>query len=118
MKFYRCLECEKMYYNEYEKNTLKCCNKSLTEIIPLENLEDHEIKIKQVGSFVNISVNENNHPFNMVHHLDFILLETNFGSYYRSFNDFVVDKYSFFLIDNEIIKNIFIYCNLFGLIKN
>ena len=93
---------------------IKCCDEEMLELIPnsAEGEKDiHVPLIRRIGSLVTISVGEKPHPMVDVHHLEFVLLETDKGLYYKKLeldSEPIVD---FLLLNDENIIRAYAYCN-------
>ena len=112
MRFYKIKEHDEVIFSNNEI-------KSDLEEIEASYDEDnsHQIKLKELGNLVNITVNDGLHSMNETHYIKFVVVETNFGFKVRNLN--VGDKIAldFVLLRNEELKNIYLYCNVHSLIK-
>ena len=114
MKVYRCLKCEEIVIMRDDDKKIKCCDEEMLELIPnsAEGEKDiHVPLIRRIGSLVTISVGEKPHPMVDVHHLEFVLLETDKGLYYKKLeldSEPIVD---FLLLNDENIIRAYAYCN-------
>lgn len=114
MKIYRCLTCEEVVITRSDDKILKCCGEDMIELIPNSSDADaqqHTPLIRQIGNFITIKVGEPLHSMLDVHYIDFILLETDKGLYYKKLaldDEPIAD----FLINNqEKIVRAYAYCN-------
>lgn len=114
MKIYRCLTCEEIVITRSDDKILKCCGEDMVELIPNSSDADsqkHTPLIRQIGNLVTVRVGENLHPMVDVHYIDFILLETDKGLYYKKLA-FGEDPIADFLIHNqEKVLRAYAYCN-------
>lgn len=118
MKFYKCVECERINLALIDKDSvINCCGKELellsSTVIEETDLE-HQIKIRQVGNFFTISLD---HPMKAIHNISFIAIKTN--KEYQIKHLLLTDKPEItFLVDMEaLVESVYVYCSLKGLIK-
>ncbi|MDD3369881.1 MAG: desulfoferrodoxin family protein [Lachnospiraceae bacterium] len=121
MKFYICKHCGNII--EYVKESgvqVMCCGEAMTELVPGTSdgaFEKHVPVIKQEGNKVTVTVGAVDHPMMEAHFIQWIVLETKFGSQKRvlSFTD--APKAEFVLADGDQVVSAYEYCNLHGLWK-
>ena len=95
-----------------------CCDEDMHEIIPMneeERGEKHIPVVKQDGLNVKVEIGEIKHPMESFHHIKWIYIETN-KRMIRFDLDITNDpECEFKLNENEIIKNVYSYCNIHSL---
>lgn len=112
MKFYSCGECDNLFYSYQENLDVKCCDKGLIELDVKSSLDNHNLNIKM---FANYLIIDNKNIKNDIHFVEYIIIETNHGYYYRK----NIDNISFrqFLLNDENIVDIYYNCNIHGVRK-
>ena len=114
MKIYRCLNCENIVVARNEDKVLKCCDEEMVELIPNSNDGEQNIhipQIRRIGNLVTIKVGLEPHPMIDVHHLEFVILATNKGIYYRKLEIESVPRVDFLVLNDEEIICAYAYCN-------
>ena len=114
MKLYRCLKCEEVIVVRNDDKKLKCCDEEMVELIPNSNDGDkntHVPLVRRIGNLVTITVGKEPHPMVDVHHLDFVLLVTDKGTYYRKLELESVPLVDFLILNDENIICAYAYCN-------
>lgn len=114
MRFYYCTNCNEVVMFNNVSPLVKCCDQDMIELLPNQNEEDfdaHQPIIRKFGNLVTVLVGNAPHSMVEVHHIDFIILETNKGTYYKKLNledDAIAD----FLVHNqEEVLRAYVYCN-------
>ncbi len=114
MKVFRCLKCEEIIVTKCEDKKIKCCDEEMVELVPNSTdgaSETHKPVIRRVGNLVIVTVGMVKHPMLDVHHIKFVVLETDKGIYYRDMElngDPVAD---FLVLNNETVIRAYAYCN-------
>ena len=114
MKVYRCLKCEEVVVMRSDDKKIKCCDEEMYELIPNSSEGDKETHmplIRRIGNFVTVTVGEKMHPMLDVHYLDFVLLETDKGIYYKKLNMEDKPVVDFLLMNDETIIKAYACCN-------
>ena len=114
MKIYRCLKCDNIVINYFIDKNLKCCDEDMVELIPnsAEGESDiHNPLIRRIGNLVTVTVGEKLHPMVDVHHLDFVILETDKSIYYRKLELEKVPVVDFLVLNEETVIRAYAYCN-------
>lgn len=75
--------------------------------------EKHIPEYEQDGNLVKVTVGSIPHPMTPEHHIEYVTLETNKGTYRKLLKD--SPTITFRLEDGETIINVYSYCNLHGL---
>ena len=118
MKFYHCQNCNEIVIFRNEAKSIKCCEEEMVELLPNQNEEEasnHKLIVRKFGNLVTVLVGETPHPMVDVHNIDFIILETDKGFYYKKLN-ISEDAIADFLIHNqETLKRVYAYCNIHNL---
>lgn len=123
MKFYNCKGCNEILISRCEIKDVKCGheneeNNEMVELIPNSteaSQEKHIPIIRKIGNLVTVTVGSVIHPSVEIHYIDFILLETDKGSYYKKV-EFGKDPIIDFLVHNEEkVLRAYTYCNIHGL---
>lgn len=119
MKFYICKNCNQVHIKliDYELPAY-CCEKKVDEIIINSSAGEehtHIPKIRKIGNFVTITVGQETHPMVDIHHISFILLETNQGVQYKYLKKNEPPLADFIIANNEEILNVYVYCTIHSL---
>lgn len=118
MNFYYCESCQQISFHIVDKDHhITCCDEEMRLLIPNEDKEehkDHHINLRKVGNFLSITIGDA-HQMIDVHHIEFIVLETNQGMQIKKISDMA--QASFILDHLEDIISVYAYCNLHGLFK-
>ena len=97
-----------------------CCGEKMTELIPGTSDGAHEKHVPAFevnGNKVSVKVGSVEHPMMEKHYIQWILIETNFGTHCRSLTPEDKPEAEFFLADGEKLIAVYEYCNLHGLWK-
>jgi superoxide reductase len=121
MKFFKCNTCGKIisFMKETAVPTI-CCGAPMEEIIPGTTdaaVEKHVPVYTVEGSKVSVKVGSVEHPMIDVHYIEWIVVETNFGSYTRKLSPNTPPAAEFNLVEGEVVKEVYAYCNLHSLWK-
>ncbi len=117
MKFYICKNCNQVHIKLIDNIPSYCCDNEVEELIPncFGDKETHLPKVRQVGNFITITVGEEEHPSVDIHHISFILLETNLGAQYKYLKTNEIPLADFIISNDEKILNVYVYCTLHSL---
>lgn len=100
------------------KKSISCCDIEMDRFIfdeeTLNEDDSHIIKVRKIGNFVTVSLED--HPKIAVHHIEFILLETDKGFHFKDICGFEEVKAEFVLSNDENIKKVYANCNSHSLI--
>lgn len=119
MKLYHCLRCNQVFIGLFDsKTSMTCCGQNLEElqITSTEEQEMHQPIIRQVGNFFTVTIGNQDHPMLEVHQVKFILIKTNQGIQYKLLETGKKPQVTFILDYDEMVEEIYAYCNLGGLI--
>jgi superoxide reductase len=121
MKFYKCAKCGQMVGAIKETACdVFCCGQAMEELIPGTTdaaVEKHVPVYTVEGSKVSVKVGSVEHPMIDVHYIEWIVVETNFGSYTRKLSPNTPPAAEFNLVEGEVVKEVYAYCNLHSLWK-
>ena len=119
MKFYYCKHCKNIITFVKEVNpNIVCCNEKMVELVPGSVDAAHEKHIPVVD------INENKvtdcigsveHPMQVEHYIEWIILETTKGVYRKNLNPGEKPEATFVLEEGEKVVSTYEYCNLHGL---
>lgn len=123
MRLYKCTDTGLMLeeINNYN-NGLELSFCAIKGIIPKEFEEEegltekHVPQIERKGNELKVVVGSIPHPMTVEHHIEYVELETNKGTYRKNLDK--IPTVTFKLDDDEIVLNIYSYCNLHGLWRN
>lgn len=125
LKFYKCDVCGQVLIKINDRlNPITCCDKKVREIIPLElndeRFEKHvpRYKIRCNKVYVCVGFENNIHPSNYEHHIEWIMLVTNKGYQLKYLCPTDIPSAIFMLSKNEKVLEIYSYCNLHSLWVN
>jgi superoxide reductase len=123
MKFYICKHCGNIIeFDKYVQPNIICCGEVMYELIPGSvdaAKEKHIPSVSVNGNTVEVVVGEIVHPMTEAHFIEWIILETNYGSHKRVLTSQDQPKATFVLVENEVALSVYEYCNLHGLwVKN
>lgn len=117
--FYKCKVCGNVVIKLVDKKVpLMCCGKIMEELNSLANdgaTEKHIPVVKVDGQNVNVQVGEVFHPMTEEHYISHIIALTNKGFYVRQLSPQDQPIADFVLAKDEILIEVYSYCNLHGL---
>ena len=119
MKFYVCEHCGNIVY--YVKNKgvpVMCCGQKMKELIPGVSdgaAEKHVPVIKQEGQKVIVEVGSVEHPMADVHHIEWIILQTEKGVQRRNLLPGEKPRAEFILAEGDEFVAAYEYCNIHSL---
>ena len=119
MKFYVCKHCGNIItFAENKGVPVMCCGEKMTELVPNgvdAATEKHVPVIKKDGNVVTVEVGEVAHPMQDVHYIEWIVLETNEGTYRKELKPEQKPQAVYHLGEGEEVVAAYAYCNLHGL---
>lgn len=123
LKFYKCNTCGNLIVKIIDGETIPvCCGKQMTELRPAMTdgaLEKHVPVWKRDKNTVDVTVGQIEHPMTLLHHIDFIVLETTKGFYVQNvFNSDCENckpEACFTICKDEEPVAVYEYCNLHGI---
>ena len=122
MKFYQCDHCKNIIVYAYNQGVpVVCCGEKMKELIPCvvdAAKEKHVPAVSVEGNLVKVSVGSVEHPMTEVHHIAFIVLETNRGFQKVDLANDGKPEAVFALAEGETVVAVYEYCNLHGLWMN
>ena len=119
MKFYYCKHCKNIITFVKEVNpNIVCCNEKMVELVPGSVDAAHEKHIPVVDineNKVTVSIGSVEHPMQVEHYIEWIILETTKGVYRKNLNPGEKPEATFVLKEGEKVVSTYEYCNLHGL---
>ena len=119
MKFYYCKLCKNIITFVKEVNpNIVCCNEKMVELVPGSVDAAHEKHIPVVDineNKVTVCIGSVEHPMQVEHYIEWIILETTKGVYRKNLNPGEKPEATFVLEEGEKIVSTYEYCNLHGL---
>ena len=121
MEFCKCNKCGNfVLFVEGPHCTPVCCGEPMERLVAGTTdgaREKHVPAVTVEGSTVTVKVGEVEHPMLEKHYIQFIALETNFGSHMRKLTPADKPEAVFILAEGEVPAAAYEYCNLHGLWK-
>lgn len=122
MKFYQCDTCHSIFtLVQKPTETLECCGKPLTELVPNStdaSLVKHIPVVEQYGNQVIVKVGAETHPMIQEHYIEWIVIETTSGYQLKNLHPEEPPMAEFVLSKNEQLLTTYAYCNLHKLWKS
>ena len=119
MKFYYCKHCKNIITFVKEVNpNIVCCNEKMVELVPGSVDAAHEKHIPVVDineNKVTVCIGSVEHPMQVEHYIEWIILETTKGVYRKNLNPGEKPEATFVLEEGEKVVSTYEYCNLHGL---
>ena len=121
MKFYRCGHCGQIV--AFVKNVgvpVMCCGQKMQEIVPGTtdaSAEKHVPVYEVKDGIVTVAVGSAEHPMLEAHYIEWIAIQTSFGSQMKALKPGDAPKAQFALLPGEEVIAAYEYCNLHGLWK-
>lgn len=119
MKFYYCKHCKNIVTFVKEVNpNIVCCNEKMVELVPGSVDAAHEKHIPVVDineNKVTVCIGSVEHPMQVEHYIEWIILETTKGVYRKNLNPGEKPEATFVLEEGEKVVSTYEYCNLHGL---
>lgn len=120
MKFLKCKVCGQVIAMVNETGApIICCGEAMTEIEPKTLAQ--EFKEKHVPTYVigknkiTVTIGSIPHPMTEDHYIEWIALVTNKGNQRKKLKPGDAPTTSFCLDDDEIVEDIYAYCNIHSL---
>ena len=121
MKLYKCEVCGNIVERVKESGVpVMCCGRPMKEMVPGVSdgaAEKHVPVIRQEGNKVIVEVGSVEHPMADVHHIEWIVLESEKGFQRRNLLPGEVPRAEFILADDDKAVAAYEYCNLHGFWK-
>ena len=121
MKIYKCEHCGNMISFVKDAGVpVMCCGQKMVEMIPGTSdgaAEKHVPVIKQEGQQVIVEVGSVEHPMAEVHHIEWIILQTERGVQRRNLLPGEAPRAEFILAEDDKVVAAYEYCNLHGFWK-
>ena len=119
MKFYYCKHCKNIITFVKEVNpNIVCCNEKMVELVP--GSVDDDKAVHTPGFDINenkvtVCIGSVEHPMQVEHYIEWIILETTKGVYRKNLNPGEKPEATFVLEEGEKVGSTYEYCNLHGL---
>lgn len=120
-KFYICAHCGKII--EVIKETgvpILCCGDTMKELIAgttEASIEKHIPVYNVENGIVSVSVGSVEHPMTPEHYIEWVSIQTNFGTQRKQLKPNQKPETTFALLQGEEIEAVYAYCNLHSLWK-
>lgn len=122
MKYYVCKHCGNIIeFAENKGVPVMCCGEKMTELVPGTSdgaAEKHVPAVVKNGNKVLVEVGSVEHPMVEAHYIEWIVIETRFGSQKRRLSYTDAPKAEFLLCEGDEFVAAYAYCNLHGLWKS
>lgn len=119
IKFYKCEVCGNIVCKiEDSGMPLTCCGKQMKELRPgsTDGSLDHHLPDFNINNnTVCVRVGRISHPMEKIHHIEFIVIETNNGFHLKKLNVTDEPVTCFKLCEDESLIAIYALCNLHGI---
>ena len=121
MKIYKCEHCGNMISFVKDAGVpVMCCGQKMVEMIPGTSdgaVEKHVPVIIQEGQKVIVEVGSVEHPMADVHHIEWIILQTEKGVQRRNLLPGEAPRAEFILAEDDKVVAAYEYCNIHGFWK-
>ena len=121
-KFYICEHCGNIITKIDDAGVpVMCCGSVMSELVSGTVEASHEKHIPVVklqGNDVEVVIGSIEHPMTEEHFIEWVMLETEKGFQLKRLKAGDVPKVNFLVAEDEVIKNVYAYCNLHGLWKS
>lgn len=122
MKILRCNKCGNIVFVLKDSGVpLMCCGESMKVLDPLTRdgaVEKHVPVYEIKDNKVNVVVGSVIHPMEDNHYIEWIVVKTNLNTYIKKLNPGEEPKATFNLLNNEVVEDVYEYCNLHGFWKS
>jgi superoxide reductase len=120
-KFYFCPHCGNLVEMVEDSGQIPvCCGEPMKELVAKTSdvgNEKHVPVIKEEGNTITVTVGATLHPMLPEHHIQWIYILTDQGIQRKRLKAGVPPVAKFVLLDNEVLLEVYEYCNLHGLWK-
>ena len=122
MKIVRCKHCGNIAYLLKDSGvSMICCGETMKELDPLTRdgaIEKHVPVYEVNDNKINVVVGSVEHPMEEKHYIEWIIVETNLNTYIKKLHYGEKPYACFSLLDDEVVVNVYEYCNLHGFWKS
>lgn len=122
MKFYRCAHCGNIVAMIKDSGVVPfCCGEVMKEINANTvdaSQEKHLPIFKEESNIVHVQVGSVEHPMSEEHYIEWIMIVTDQGRQRKKLKPNDKPQASFAILENEILLEVYAYCNLHGLWKS
>lgn len=120
-KFYICEHCGNIVTKIKDSGVpVVCCGQKMTELVPGTTdaaVEKHVPVFAVQGDIVTVTVGAVAHPMLDVHYIEWIVLQTRFGTQMKKLLPGQEPGACFRLCEGDAVEAVYAYCNLHGLWK-
>ena len=120
-KFYVCEKCGNQVDIVKDSGVpMMCCGQKMTELVAGTTdaaVEKHVPVYEVKDGTVYVKVGEVEHPMMENHYIEWISLETNKGTQMKKLSPEQKPEVSFAICKDEVVEEVYAYCNLHGLWK-
>ena len=121
MNFYQCAHCEQIVTTVKATGApVVCCGEEMKELIPGTtdaSVEKHVPVYEVKDNKVLVTVGSVEHPMVPEHYIEWVAIQTKFGSQRKELNPGEEPKACFSLCNGDEVLEVFAYCNLHSLWK-
>ena len=119
MKYYQCRKCGNVMVLLEDSGVIPvCCGSTMEELIPQSTdgpKEKHVPVVERKDNCITVQVGELLHPMEDSHFIKWIVLETDKNKYLRTLKPGDEPRTKFFILENEVPKTVYEYCNIHSL---
>ena len=119
IEFLKCNHCGQIVKKVVDKGiSVVCCGEKMTKIEPntVDASKEKHVPVVEINkNIVTVKVGEVDHPMLEAHYIEWIIIETNQGSYKYNLKPGDAPVAKFILRDNEEFVAAYEHCNLHGL---
>ena len=121
IKIYKCNICGNIVIKLIDSgNPLSCCGQEMAALDPFTSdgkLEYHVPDCCIKHDVLKVKIGEKEHPTQEDHHIEWILVHTSDGFYFKSFDYEDKPETAITLCEHEKVCGVYAYCNIHGLFK-
>ena len=118
-KFLVCRHCGNIAAMIRDKGVpVYCCGEKMQELIPgiTEASGEKHVPVYEVeGNTVHVTVGSVEHPMTPEHYIEWICLQTKYGSQHRKLEPNTYPSACFALCDGDTVEAVYAFCNLHSL---
>ena len=121
IEFFKCEHCGQIIKKVVDTNVpVVCCGSKMVKIEPNTvdaSKEKHVPVVTVDGNIVNVKLGSEEHPMTPMHLIEWVIIETDKGSYKYNFKATDKPECNFILREGEKLIHTYAFCNLHGLWK-
>ena len=118
-KFYLCAHCGNLITMVRDSGVpVHCCGEEMQEIVPgtTDAAQEKHVPVYQIeGNQVTVTVGSVEHPMTPEHYIEWICLQTKYGSQHRKLEPNSPPSACFALCDGDAVEAVYAFCNLHSL---